>query len=174
MIRCSVLRSLAIALVGLAASACAKPSLPEDLGTVDAAKAVVAAVQAKLGTSDVAFRRLDLERAKLSVYVIDPKDPKKILAFDVEKGELVGPSPVTRAGDTTSELIGVKVADLDMAGLAKAETECKAKLGQPTQKLSLDDGLDIVHRLQGPPGWMIRVQGDKFCKATLAGVITFP
>lgn len=174
MIRSRALPSLALALLALTASACSKPSLPEDLGTVDAAKAIVAAVQTKLGTKDVSFHRFDLEHAKISVRVVDPKDPKKILAFEADKGELVGPSPVTRAGDTTSDVIGVKVADFDLAGLAKAETECKAKLGQPTEKLSLYDGVDIAHRERGPQMWIVRVKGDKFCRATLPGVIDFP
>ncbi len=174
MLRPFALRALAVALVGLAASACSKPALPEDLGTIDAAKAVVAAVQAKLGTKDVTFRRFDLDHDKISVYVIDPKDPKKILAFSADKGELVGPSPVARAGDTTSDVVGVKAANLDLAGLAKAETECKAKLGQPTEKLSLYDGFDIAHREQGPQMWIVRVKGDKFCRGSLAGVLDYP
>jgi hypothetical protein len=174
MIRRSALRPLALALLALAASACARP-LPDDLATVDAARAVVAAVQAKLGTKDVTFHRFDLEHDKMSVRVVDPKDPRKILDFEAVKGELVGPSPVTRAGDTTSEVIGVKAADFDLAGLAKAETACRAKLGgQPTAKLSLWDGVDIVHHERGPQMWIVRVKDDKFCRASLAGVIDFP
>jgi hypothetical protein len=178
MIRSRALRSLAVALLpllALTAGACSKPSLPEDLGTVEAGRAVVAAVQAKLGTKDVSFHRFDLEHDKIDVRVVDPKDPKKILAFEADKRELVGPSPVSRAGDTTSDVTGVKAADLDLAGLAKAETDCKTKLGQSSVKrLSLNDGVDIVHHVRGAAGWMIRTSDDKFCMASLPGAITFP
>jgi hypothetical protein len=175
MIRSRALTPLALALLAFTASACSKPSLPEDLGTVEAGRAVVAAVQAKLGTKDVSFHRFDLEHDKIDIRVVDPKDPRKILAFEADKRELVGPSPVTRAGDTTSDVIGAKVADLDLAGLAKAEADCKAKLGKSSvKKLRFNDGVDIVHHLVGPQGWMIYVDDDKFCMATLPGVITFP
>ena len=173
MIRLSALAPVALALAALTTSACAK-SLPDDLATVDAAKALVAAVQDKLGTKDVTFQRFDLDHDKASIRVVDPKDPKKILDFEVEKGELHGPSPVTRAGDTTSDVIGARAADFDLAGLAKAEAACKAKLGQPTQKLSLWDGVDIAHHERGPLMWIVRVKDDKFCRASLAGVLDFP
>ena len=170
-----MIRLSALALLALGASACSsKPALPADLATIDGAKAVVAAVQAKLGTKDVSFHRFDLDHDKISVRVVDPKDPKKILDFEVEKGELVGPSPVSRMGDTTSDVSGVKAADFNLDGLAKAEAACKAKLGQPTEKLSLYDGFDIVHRTQGPQMWIVRVKDDKFCRGTLAGVLDFP
>lgn len=173
MIRLRTLPSLALGFLAITTSACAK-HLPDDLATVDAAKAVVEAVQAKLGTKDVSFHRFDLEHDKLSVRVVDPKDPKKILDFEAKNGELQGPTPVARAGDTTSDVIGVKAADFDLAGLAKAEAACKAKLGQPTQKLSLWDGVDIVHHERGPQMWIVRVKDDKFCRASLAGVLDFP
>ncbi|MEP7124230.1 MAG: hypothetical protein ABJE95_25105 [Byssovorax sp.] len=165
--------ALAVALVALAASGC-KSSLPEDLGTVEAGKAAIAAVQTKLGTKDIAVHRLDLEHDKITLRVVDPKDPKKILEFDAEKGEMVGPSPVGRVGDTTSDVIAVKVADLDFAGLAKAEAECKTKLGQPSVKLSLWDGVDIVHHERGPQKWIVNTKDGKFCRASLPGVIDFP
>jgi hypothetical protein len=175
MIRSRALPSLAAALLALTASACSKPSLPDDLGTVEAGRTVVAAVQAKLGTKDVSFHRFDLEHDKIDIRVVDPKDPKKMLAFEARKGELVGPSPVTRIGDTTSDVISVKAADLDLAGLAKAEAGCKTKLGQSSVKLlSFNDGVDIVHHVVGAQGWMIRTSDDKFCMASLAGAITFP
>jgi hypothetical protein len=174
MIRLPALPPLALALLALTAAACSKPSLPADLGTVEAGQAVVAAVQAKLGTKDVAFHRFDLEHDKIGVRVVDPKDPKKILAFEADKGELVGPSPVTRIGDITSDVIAVKVADLDLAGLAKAETACRTKLGQPAVKLSLWDGVDIVHHERGPQMWIVNVKDGKFCRASLPGVIDFP
>ena len=119
------------------------------------------------------FSRLNLDHDKASVYVVDPKDAKKLLAFDVKAGALTGPSPVTRLGDASSDVTWVPVSQVDFVRLATAQAACATKYpGVGLTQLRLDDGYDTVHGEQGPPDWITKF-GDKWCRATLAGEINF-
>jgi hypothetical protein len=165
-----------LVLLLLVPAACHK-ALPDDLLSAGGARALVDAVSQKLGQPPH-FDRLSIgaKDDDVSIYVVDPTDAKKLLAYDVKEGRLVGPSPVTRAGDVESTLTGQVMGEAELAGLAKAVPACLSKLKASDKQLTqlrYDDGWDMVHHEQDPPGWIIETDAS-FCRATLAGEITSP